>query len=271
MKTLDTGNEHLLLTQQDHVATLTLNRPEVHNVWHPQMGVDIERLVRQLGADDSVRVIVITGAGKSFCGGADMAHLKAAREQGRNPMVPRPRNDNDFDQRYSYLMAVPKPVICALNGAAIGIGLVLPLFCDIRYAKAGAKLSVMFSRRGLVAEHGLTWVLPRLVGMGRAMELMLGGGTIVAEEAERIGLVNAVFAAEDFDDEVQRRAHDIANNASPRSMRIIKRQAYAACLSTLAQAVHAAEDEIPGCLASEDFREGVLHYMEKRAPRFTGH
>ena len=124
----DTNNEHLLLTQDGYVATVTLNRPEKHNVWHPQMSVDLERIMRKLGEEKSVRVIVVTGAGKTFCGGAD-----------------------------SDLMAIPKPIICAINGAAIGIGLVLPLFCDFRYAAASAKLSVMFP--------GAAW-LPNMASPG---------------------------------------------------------------------------------------------------------
>ena len=268
---MESGNEHLLLSQDGYVATLTLNRPEKHNVWNPQMGIDMERTMRALGKDDSVRVIVITGAGKAFCGGADMEHLKAAREQGKNPMAPREHSDDDLNQRYSYLMAIPKPIICAINGAAIGIGLVLPLFCDFRYAAASAKLSVMFSRRGLVAEHGITWMLPRLIGLTRALELMIAGQTIKADEAERIGLVNATFSDETFREEVAKRAYDLANNVSPRSAAIIKRMTYAACASSLAQAVHAVDDEIPGVLASEDFREGVAHFMEKRPAKFTGH
>lgn len=268
---METSNEHLLLNQEGFVATVTLNRPEKYNVWHPQMGVDLERIMRELGHDASVRVIVITGAGKAFCGGADMEHLKTAQEKNKSPMAPREHSDDDLNQRYSYLMAIPKPIICAINGAAVGIGLVLPLFCDFRYAAASAKLSVMFSRRGLVAEHGITWMLPRMIGLPRALELMIGGQTIKADEAERIGLVNAMFPDETFREEVAKRAYDLANNVSPRSAGIIKRMTYAACASSLAQAVHAVDDEIPGVLISEDFREGVAHFMEKRLAKFTGH
>jgi enoyl-CoA hydratase/carnithine racemase len=125
-------------------------------------------------------------------------------------------------------------------------------------------------RRGLVAEHGMAWILPRLIGTARALDILMSGRTVDATEAERIGLVNAVLPEEHFGEEVARRAAELATLASPRAAGIIKRQIYLGLTQSLAQSVHMAEDEVPGCIASEDFREGVLHYLEKRRPRFTG-
>lgn len=260
----------LLLAIDGHVATITINRPEQHNLWSPAMGVLLERLMQQCAEDDAVRVIVLTGAGRLFCGGADVAALKQAQQAGASPLPPRPRTDDDFGQRYSYLMGVPKPIVCALNGPAVGVGAVLALFCDWRWAAPGAKLAPLFVRRGLVAEHGLAWILPRLIGLPRAMELLVSGRSVDAVEAERIGLVNAVIEQPGFGAEVARRAAELATVASPRAAAIIKRQVHRALTQTLSQAVHLADDELPGCIASEDFREGLAHFLEKRPPRFTG-
>lgn len=265
------SDTNFLFQQDGHVATITINREDKNNTWHPsEMGPVFERMMRACADDESVRVIVITGAGRFFCTGADVQALKSAQETGVNPFPPRARNEDDFNQRYSFLMSIPKPVICAINGAAVGIGMVLPLFCDIRYAASGAKLSAVFSRRGLVAEHGIAWLLSRMIGLPRAMEWLMSGRTLSAEEAERFGLVNAVFPDQQFQTEVMRCAQDLASNVSPRAVKIIKRQVYESTRKSLAQAVHEAENELPGCIVSEDLKEGVAHFLEKRAPRFTG-
>lgn len=263
-------DDEILLGQAGHVATITLNRPGQHNAWTARMTATFEAMVRRCADDDSVRVIVVAGAGRSLCAGADMAMLQAVQQSGRNPLAPAARSDDDFGQRYSFLLGVPKTIVCALNGPAVGIGAVLALFCDLRWAAPSARLGAMFVRRGLVAEHGLAWLLPRQIGVSRSLDLLLSGRMVGAEEAERIGLVHALLPEEGFHAEVARRAAELAASVSPRSAGIIKRQVYQGLLQTLAQSVNAAYDEVPGCIASEDFREGVQHFVEKRAPRFTG-
>ena len=161
----------------------TLNRPALHNVWNPAMGPILEAHLKAWDSDDSVRVIVITGSGTSFCAGADISALKGVDESGRSPFPERAPSDDELDQRYSCIMGLKKPVICAINGAAIGIGMVLPIYCDIRYAVPGAKLGVVFARRGLVAEHGIGWMLPRMIGLPRAAEWLMSGRIMQAEEA----------------------------------------------------------------------------------------
>lgn len=267
---VDDEDPLLLLTQDGHVATITINRAQQHNVWSPSMGPLLERLVQQCEVDSTVRVIVLTGAGRMFCGGADVAALQAALRAGASPQPFRARNDDDFDQRFTWLLGIAKPIVCALNGPAVGIGAVLAMFCDIRWAAPSARIATAFVRRGLAAEHGIAWILPRLIGTSRAIELLLSGRTIDAEESERLGLVSAVLPQEGFADEVARRAAELATLVSPRAAAIIKRQVYVGLTQPLAQAVHQAEDEVPGCIASEDFREGIEHFLEKRPPRFTG-
>jgi enoyl-CoA hydratase/carnithine racemase len=176
----------------------------------------------------------------------------------------------DFERQYSYFPSIPKPIIAAVNGPAVGLGLIIAMFCDLRFASAEAKFGTAFARRGLIAEYGLAWLLPRIVGHANAMDLLLSARIIGAVEAQRIGLVNHVFAAEEFAGAVTAYAKDMADNVSPRSTGVIKRQVYAAMTQTLGQALDTATEEMKTSLQCEDFKEGVRHFVEKRAPAFTG-
>src|SRR5208337_1637749 len=176
----------------------------------------------------------------------------------------------DFQKKYSYFPALSKPVIAAVNGPAVGLGLVIALYCDLRWASDAARLSTTFARRGLIAEYGMAWMLPRLVGLPNALDLLLSARTIDAAEALRIGLVNQVFPQNVFLDTVRENARELASSVSPRSMRVIKRQLYEAMFQSLAEAFEVSEQEMLASLASEDFKEGVAHYVEKRPPAFTG-
>lgn len=232
------GYTEMLYGVSEQVATITLNRPERMNAWTPTMEAELRVAITAATEDDGVRAIVITDAG-------------------------------DFEQRYSYLLAVPKPLIAGINGAVAGVGLCLTLFCDLRYMAAGARLATSFARRGLVAEHGSAWLLPRLIGPMNAADLLLSGRTVDAAEAASMGLVR-VLPAEGFSAAVQARAAELAALSSPRSVRIMKQQLRNAPFESLAQATAFADAEIPKCRDTEDFREGVASFVEKRAPRFTG-
>jgi enoyl-CoA hydratase/carnithine racemase len=258
----------LLYAVTERVATITLNRPDRMNAWTPTMEAEFMVAIAAASADDEVRAIVVTGAGRGFCAGADMGRLQNSAA-GAAPLAAPPSGEGNFDQRYSYLLAVPKPLIAAINGSVAGVGLCITLYCDLRFMAEGARLATSFARRGLVAEHGSAWMLPRLIGPMNAADLLLSGRTVDAAEAASLGLVR-MLPAERFLAAVQARAAEFANLSSPRSMRIIKQQLQAAPFQSLAEATRFADAEIPKCRDTEDFKEGVASFVEKRAPNFTG-
>lgn len=263
----------------ERVATITLNRPDKLNAWTAVMEQEVQAAMDAADNDGSVRVIVLTGAGRGFCAGADMSLLNTVATQGlddrgrRQALATRGNREGvraDFQRKYSYFPALSKPVIAAINGPVVGLGLVIALYCDLRFASDAAKFSTAFSRRGLVAEYGMAWMLPRLVGLPNALDLLFSARTIDAAEAQRIGLVNQVFANEQFMEKVNAYARELASSVSPRSMRVMKRQVYDAMFQTLAEAIETSEQEMLASLQSEDFKEGVAHFLEKRAPQFKG-
>jgi enoyl-CoA hydratase/carnithine racemase len=176
----------------------------------------------------------------------------------------------DWQTRYAYYPAIPKPVIGMLNGATAGIGLVHALYCDLRFAADNTVFTTSFARRGLIAEHGVSWMLPRLVGLQNALDLLLSGRKFTAAEALAMGLVAQVHPAAGLADGVRAYARELAEMVSPRSMRVMKRQLWEAQFQTLAEATALAGEEMRQSFGAEDFKEGVAHFVEKRAPRFTG-
>lgn len=263
----------------DRVATITLNRPDKLNAWTMVMEQEVRSAIEDAERDDRVRLIVLTGAGRGFCAGADMSLLSGVADRGVDEATKqralqagahREGIRSDFQKKYSYFQAVGKPVIAAINGPIVGLGLVIALYCDLRWASDAARFSTAFARRGLVAEYGMAWMLPRLAGIPNALDLLFSARTIDATEAHRIGLVNQVFPQGVFMDKVRENAHEIASTVSPRSLRVMKRQVYEAMFQNLAEAFELSEREMLASLQSEDFKEGVAHYLEKRAPAFTG-
>jgi enoyl-CoA hydratase/carnithine racemase len=286
--------EEILYTVDNAIATVTLNRPERLNAWTPVMAEEVHGALFAAGRDDAVRVIILTGAGRGFCAGADMAELKGASGRGvsglsgkeapeeavsilmdtkteeqRDPGNPAGDRD-DFRKRYSYLPLIPKPIIAAINGPAAGLGLIVALYCDLRFASSKARFSTAFSRRGLIAEHGVGWLLPRIVGLPNALDLLFSARTLDAEEALRLGLVNRVIPEGDFAGAVLDYATELATFVSPRSLKVMKKQIWEAQFQTLAEASSSADAELVSSLASEDFKEGVTHFLEKRPPIFKG-
>ena len=268
----------VLYDVSEQIATVTFNRPDRLNAFNADIETGLRDAMQAATRDAGVRVIVVTGAGRGFCAGADMERLSGAAGSGGASLpreTPKPLDLGapsraDFEQRYSYFPAVPKPIIGAINGPAAGLGFVFACYCDIRFAGSDAIFTTAFSRRGLIAEYGLAWLLPRIVGPGHAADLLFSARRVAAEEAARIGLVNAVFPQAEFMARVRAYAQELAAAVSPRSMRVMKRQLWEGLLSSLGGAIELANEEMRGSFLSEDFREGVAHFVEKRAPRFTG-
>lgn len=253
--------EKLLIEKRGRVAILTFNRPERNNAITPAMRDHYFDLLEECRDDPGVRAIVLTGAGKSFSVGADVEGLKSSGEH----TIARIRQPG---RPVHFALSIPKPIICAINGGCAGVSLVHALCCDLRFAASGAKMTTAFARRGLVAEYGISWLLPRLVGQSRALDLLLSARVVTAEEAERIGLVNAVFPRDELVDKAVDYAADLAENCSPASMAVIKRQLYADYDETLDDAAASALSEMVESFRRPDVREGAASFIERRKAEF---
>ncbi len=276
--------EHILYSVDSAIATITLNRPDRMNAWTATMEQEVRRAMSASQADRAVRVIVLTGTGRAFCAGADMEVLKSIApgdtgagdtrsgdSRAGEPMPPFDMNRRaDWQTRYAYFASIDKPVIAMINGACAGLGLVMALYCDLRFSADTAVFSTAFARRGLIAEHGISWTLPRIVGHANALDLLISARKVRAPEAREMGLVNKTFAPEHLRDSVMEYARELATLVSPLSMAAIKRQMYEVPFQTLSEAVISANHAMQVSFKSDDFREGVAHYVEKRAPNFTG-
>ena len=270
--------EQILYDVSDRIATITLNRPERLNAWNRVMDQELRQAMQAASDDDEVRVIIVTGAGRGFCAGADMdalSGIQAAGNDSREQVETGPIRGGvdlpkDFHRHITYWPTVPKPIIAAINGPCAGIGLVLTLYADLRFAADNAVFTTAFSRRGLVAEHGPSWMLPRLIGPQNALDIMISGRKFSAGEARDMGLVSQTFTAMHFMSHVRAYASEMCHVVSPRSMREMKRLMYHAMLQPLDAAMDAADKAMEESFSSEDFKEGIAHFMEKRAPNFTG-
>ncbi|HTD09505.1 MAG TPA: enoyl-CoA hydratase [Solirubrobacteraceae bacterium] len=264
MSDVQTQSDVVQMQVQDSVALLTLNRPERLNAWTAELENSYFTMLEECAANTDVRVIVVTGAGRGFCAGADMQSLQAIGEGSEQAGA------EAADRRPQTLpLTIPKPIIAAINGAVAGIGLVQALMCDLRFAAEGAKLTTAFARRGLVAEHGISWMLPRLVGPARALDLLLSGRVVFAEEAHELGLVNRVFAPDRLLEATLEYAHEMVINCSPKSMATMKRQVYADLQRDLPSSLALADELMLESFTAPDFSEGVTSFLERRDPRFA--
>jgi len=245
------------------VALVTLNRPDRLNAWNGELAARYFTLLDECAERDDVRVIVVTGAGKGFCAGADMDTLQSigGSSDGAESAA--------GGQLQSHTTTIPKLVIAAVNGACAGIGMVQALMCDIRFAAAGAKFTTAFSRRGLIAEYGMSWLLPRLVGTANAMDVLLSGRVFLAEEAHAMGMVNGVVPADKLMEHTLAYAAELAANVSPTSMKVMKEQLYADLSQSLEAAEQRALTLMKESLMRSDFKEGVASFLEKRPPNFA--
>lgn len=258
-----------------HIATITLDRPKRMNTWTGRMHTEYRWCIAQAEADPQIRVIVITGAGRAFCAGADSRALEGHIEKGGYDAGITGEVENpgygvrpEFDHNFAFHFGLTKPVIAAINGPAAGVGLVLACFADIRFAAAGAKLTTAHGKLGLPAEYGLSWLLPRLIGLTRANDLLLSSRVVLAEEAAEMGLVNAVVPADDLLDEAYAYALKLIATVSPASMRETKRQIYSDLHGDIGSAVAESERLLERMMREPDFAEGVRAFIEKRQPRF---
>jgi enoyl-CoA hydratase/carnithine racemase len=265
----DKGRDDAVLyeVRDTGVAVITLNRPDRMNGWGGALAAGFYEAVDLAEADPAVRVMVLTGAGKAFCAGADMGmmstvgdSLKNANKDSVTKMV--------GERHPHFVTALRKPIIAAINGACAGIGLTQALMCDVRFAAAGAKFTTSFARRGLVAEYGISWILPRIVGTAVALDLLLSGRTFYAEEAAELGLVKEVVPGEELMHRAIAYAEDIAAHCSPWALAQIKRQTYGDAGRDLTDASATAEALMHESMLRPDFIEGIMSFFEKRAPAF---
>jgi len=282
--------EHIQLTRHDGIVTLAFNRPETRNSMTPAMGEEVVRAVEEIRADASARVFVLTGSGKAFSSGGDLGMLArdsgvgdaSAAGAGEAPsMAGSPR---DFYARYLAIRNLPIPTIAAINGHAIGAGLLtiaainghaigaglcIALACDLRLAVADAKMGMTFTKLGIHPGMGATYFLPRLVGTARACELFFTGRVFDAIEAERLGIVTRTVPREGFDAAVQTLAREIASSG-PIAVRMVKKAIYRGVEHTLDEMLDFESLQQGITFTTTDAREGVTAVMEKRAPKFQG-
>jgi len=259
----------------DPVATVTLNRPDSLNAWTQRMAAEVRHSVYRAEADPAVVGIVITGAGRAFCAGADMKNLQSLSSGGGVDTVPEGLGAApteplplDFDGEYTWLLAVKKPMIAAINGAIAGMAVPIALCCDIRFMAADAPLLTAFAQRGLIAEWGIAWLLPRIVGAGHALDLLFSSRKVTGEEAAAMGLVNKALPKEEVLSHSQAYVRDLAARVSPTSLSIMKRQVYEQLTASLGPSEREARELMVESFGRPDFKEGVASFVEKRPPNF---
>jgi len=261
----------------DRVATITLDRPDRLNAWTATMNAEYRAHLQEAASDPGVRVIVVTGAGRGFCAGAESDDLAGHADRGSydagtpdDLATPGYGVREEFDAELAYHFGIPKPIVAAVNGPAAGIGFALSCYCDLRFAADGARFTTAHGRLGLPCAFGLAWLLPRLIGLTRALELILSSRTFDAEEARSLGLVTAVVEGPRLADHVHEYARTLATTVSPASLAASKRQVYESFHQSAAESVRTAEALLSPMMAGPDYREGVAALRTKRLPVFGG-
>ena len=252
----------VLYEVSDDIATITLNRPERLNAWTGALGTAYFDALDAAADDPEVRVIVVTGAGRGWCAGADMDTLQGI---GAGTATTSAAADT---RPHTYATTIPKPVIAAINGACAGLGFVHAMMCDIRFAAKEAKFTTAFANRGLVAEYGVSWVLPRVTGPSVAMDLLFSGRVFLGDEAAELGVVKQVVPRDELLDTVHAYARTLADNAASSSMAVMKRQVWSHMEQSLADAFADTTTLMERSLRRSDFKEGVASFVEKRPPNF---
>lgn len=252
----------------DHVAVVTLNRPETMNALNRQMYAELEQAFRDAHRDPEVRCVVLTGAGRAFCSGDDVRQIMLGEQ--RDETVTRLRDVKPKPTpAAAAVLECDKPVIAAVNGAAVGWGMDLTLFADIRVASEAAKFGELFIKRGLVADLGGLWRLPRVVGPSKAAELLFTGDIIPAQEAERIGLVSKVVPADQLIEAAMEMARKIASNP-PIALRYMKEGLRRSVHASMAEMGEYVGSSLAYLFTTEDHKEGAMSFVERREPVFKG-
>ncbi|MEM8769521.1 MAG: enoyl-CoA hydratase-related protein [Pseudomonadota bacterium] len=263
------------LAIDDGVGLITLNRPQRMNAWTGRMHTEYRWCLAELDRDPSVGAIVVTGAGRGFCVGGDSEALAGhSKKGGYDPGTPKQMampgfgTDERFDASFAYQFGLSKPLIAAMNGPAAGVGLALACFADLRFAAAGARFTTAHGKLNLPAEYGLSWILPRMLGLTRANELLLSSRAFTAEEALELGMVNAVYPAEAVLEESTAYARRLIATVSPNSLKQTRWQVYRDLHRDVAEAVTDSESLLNEMMREPDYTEGVNAFLEKRPPRW---
>ena len=258
-------NDTVLYEVDDGVAVVTLNRPERLNAWTGELGTGYFDALDRAAADPDVRAVVVTGAGRGFCAGADMDNLQGISSGGGESGGDAPRLRAE---RHDYALTIPKPVVAAINGACAGLGFVHAMMCDVRFAAEGAKFTSAFARRGLIAEHGVAWMLPRVVGPSHALDILMSGRVFLASEAKEMGVVSKVVPRDELLSAAVSYARDLGRYSAPWSMAQIKRQVWGQLDQARSDALEESNALMRESLRRTDFKEGVQSFVEQRDPNF---
>lgn len=263
---------------REPVATITLDRPGAMNAWTPLMSLEVKHAVHRATVDPAVVGIILTGAGRGFCAGADMGNLSdltagggfaADAADAEALAVPDdPDLPPDLAGTYTYLLACPKPIIAAINGAIAGMAVPIALSCDLRFMADDAVLLTAFSQRGLIAEWGASWLLGRLVGPSAALDLLFSPRKVTAAECERIGVVNRAMPGDELLDHCRAYVEELAARCSPTSLAIMKRQVHLQANQGLGAAEAESQALMLESFGRPDFAEGVQSFLQKRPPKF---
>lgn len=257
------------------LATIWLNRPHRMNAWTGRLHTEYRHLLERANDDAKVRAIIVTGVGKGFCVGGDSQALSGHADRGAySPGIsediakPGYGTDPNFDASFAYHFGLDKPVIAAMNGPAAGVGLALACFADLRFAVPGVKFTTAHGKLNLPAEYGLSWMLPKIVGLGRANDLLLTSRVFTSDEALTLGFVNQIFEPEALMVQTREYAHQLITSVSPNSLRQTRWQIYRDLHRDVASAVIESERLIEDMAKEEDFKEGIAALVEKRPPRW---
>ena len=259
-------------------AVITLNRPDALNALTHNMMEEMKHALAAAEADEAVTGIILTGAGRGFCAGMDMNALDSQATGGdlsggetfrKLDADPGDKSmGENFQIAFTYILSIRKPIIVALNGACAGLGMSIALLCDMRFSSENGKFVTAFAQRGLIAEHGQSWILPRLIGPSRALDLLWSSRKVGAEEAKELGLINRIVPQENLIAETKAYIQQLKDNCSPTSIMLMKQQVYKHLNVPLAAAMKESNELMSASLKRPDFKEGVQSYLEKRPPAF---